>query len=180
MGLPVHADTRHFAARAYLAGDTAGTTFAVIDKVAATLSLYDNAGKLLAASSVLIGQAKGDTSVPGIGAKPMSSIARHERTTPAGRFVSEPGLTLTGQQVVWIDYEAAVSIHRLRPSSREEKRADRMASQTPLDNRITYGCVNVPAEFFERWILPTLGQTAGVVYVLPEMQPVKTWFAFMR
>ena len=47
MGLPVHADTRHFAARAYLAGETAGTTFAVIDKVAATLSLYDNAGKLV-------------------------------------------------------------------------------------------------------------------------------------
>ena len=46
MGLPVHADTRHFAARAYLAGDTAGTTFTMINKVAATLSLYDNAGKL--------------------------------------------------------------------------------------------------------------------------------------
>ena len=45
-GLPAQADTRHFAARAHFTGDTSGTTFAVIDKVAATLSLYDNAGKL--------------------------------------------------------------------------------------------------------------------------------------
>ena len=63
--LPVHADTRNFAAKAVATGDTRGQTFAVIDKTAATISLYDASGKLMAASPVLLGQAKGGAGVFG-------------------------------------------------------------------------------------------------------------------
>ena len=174
------ADTSLFAARAVAAGDSRGQPFAVIDKVAATLSLYEATGKLLATSPVLLGLAKGDENVPGIGLRPIADIAPHERTTPAGRFDSEPGKTLTGQAVVWIDYDSAVSIHRMRPSSPAEKRPARLASATPKDNRITYGCVNVPADFYDRWVSPTLGQKPGVVYVLPETQSAKKMFSFLR
>lgn len=177
---PAHADTSSFAKRAVAAGDTRGQVFAVIDKTAATVSLYDATGKLLASSPVLLGQAKGDESVPGIGERPMPQIAPHERTTPAGRFASEPGKNLNGETVVWIDYDAAVSMHRLRPSNPLENRPERLATPSPLDNRITYGCVNVPAEFYDRWVLPSLGKTAGVIYVLPETQAAKDRFAFMR
>ncbi len=169
-----------FAARAVATGNTRGQVFAVIDKAAATVSLYDAAGKFLAASPVLLGQAKGDASVPGIGERAMSQIAPHERTTPAGRFVSEPGKNLNGETVVWIDYDAAVSMHRLRPSNPLEKRPERMATASPQDNRITYGCVNVPAEFYDRWVMPSLGKTAGVVYVLPENQSAKNLFPFLQ
>ena len=177
---PALADTAQFAARAVATGDSRGRAFAVIDKAAATLSVYAATGKLLGTSPVLLGLAKGDENVPGIGTRPIADIAPHERTTPAGRFDSEPGKTLTGQTVVWIDYDAAVSIHRLRPSSQLEKRPARLASATPEDNRITYGCVNVPADFFDRWILPTLGKKPGVVYVLPETQAAKKLFSFLR
>ena len=177
---PAQADTHRFAAQAVAAGDTRGHTFAVIDKSAATVSLYNAAGKLLAASPVLLGMAKGDVSVPGIGERSIPEIAEHERTTPAGRFISEPGKNLNGETVVWIDYDAAVSMHRLRPSNPLEKRPERMSTATPLDNRITYGCVNVPAEFYDRWVLPFLGKTKGVVYVLPETQPAKKLFAFLH
>jgi hypothetical protein len=178
--LPAQADSNSFAARAVAAGDTRGQAFAIIDKVSASLHLYNASGKLLATSPVLLGQAKGDASVPGIGERPMADIEPHERTTPAGRFASEPGKNLNGETVVWIDYDAAVSMHRLRPSNPQENRPERMATPTPLDNRITYGCVNVPAEFYDRWVLPTLGKTAGVVYVLPETQAAKDRFAFLR
>ena len=174
------ADTAEFAQRAVRAGDAKGQAFAVIDKTAATLSVYAATGKLMATSPVLLGLASGDHNVPGIGTRPIADIEPQERTTPAGRFNSEPGKTLTGQTVVWIDYDAAVSIHRLRPSNPSEKRPDRMASKTPLDNRITYGCVNVPADFYDRWVMPTLGQKPGVVYVLPETQPAKKLFSFLR
>ena len=180
LALPVHADKHGFATQAVAARNNAGQAFAVIDKAAATVSLYDASGKLMAASPVLLGQAKGDASVPGIGERPLQDIAPHERTTPAGRFISEPGKNLAGEAIVWIDYDAAVSLHRLRPSSPQEKRPERMATATPADNRITYGCVNVPAEFYDRWVLPLLGKTAGVVYVLPETQPAKKLFAFLR
>ena len=180
VGLPVQADTQRFAVQAVAAGDTRQQAFAVIDKSAATISLFDASGKLLAKSPVLLGLAKGDASVPGIGERPMLEIKVHERTTPAGRFITEPGKNLKGETVVWIDYDAAVSLHRLRPSDPLEKRPERMATTTPLDNRITYGCVNVPAEFYDRWVLPSLGKTNGVVYVLPETQPATKLFAFLR
>ena len=178
--LPSQADTHRFAAQAVAAKNNHGQAFAVIDKAAATVSLFDAFGKLMATSPVLLGQAKGDASIPGIGERPMQDIAPHERTTPAGRFISEPGKNLAGEAIVWIDYDAAVSLHRLRPSSPQEKRPERMATVTPADNRITYGCVNVPAEFYDRWVLPLLGKSAGVVYVLPETQPAKKLFTFLR
>ncbi len=177
---PVHAESNNFAMRAVASGDTRGLIFAVIDKTAATVSLYEPSGKLLASSPVLVGRAIGDASVPGIGERDMQRIAPHERTTPAGRFASEPGVNLSGEKIVWIDYEAAVSLHSLRPSGALEKRPQRLATVTPLDNRITYGCVNVPAAFYAQWVLPTFGQKPGVIYVLPETRPAKEWFAFLR
>ena len=169
-----------FAMKAVTTGNTAGKVFAVIDKVAATVSLFDAAGNFVAASPVLVGRAIGDQSVPGIGERPMNAIAPHERTTPAGRFDSEPGINLAGEALVWIDYDAAVSMHRLRPAHADEKRPQRMASPSPADNRITYGCVNVPVAFYLQWVLPTLGTIPGVIYVLPETQPAKQVFPFLR
>ncbi|MFZ2220179.1 MAG: L,D-transpeptidase [Rhodoferax sp.] len=168
-----------FAMKAVTTGNTAGKVFAVIDKVAATVSLFDAAGNFVAASPVLVGRAIGDQSVPGIGERPMNAIAPHERTTPAGRFDSEPGINLSGEALVWIDYDAAVSMHRLRPAHTDEKRPQRMASPSPADNRITYGCVNVPVAFYLQWVLPTLGTIPGVIYVLPETQPAKQVFPFL-
>ena len=60
------------------------------------------------------------------------------------------------------------------------KRPERMATVTPLDDRVTYGCVNVPADFYDRWVMPTLGKTLGVISVLPENQPVKEHFSFLQ
>ena len=177
---PAQADTGHFAKRAVATGDNGGHVFAIIDKAAATVSLYDASGKLMATSPVLVGRAIGDASVPGVGERAMQDIAVHERTTPAGRFLSEPGINLSGEGIVWIDYDAAVSMHSMRRSNPLEKRPERMASATPLDNRITYGCVNVPPAFYEQWVRPTLGKTAGVIYVLPETQAAKDRFVFLR
>ncbi len=169
-----------FAQLALAKGDTGGLPFAVIDKAKATLTLYDKSGRLLGVSPVLVGSAEGDDSIDGIGSKPLSQIAPHERTTPAGRFLSEPGQNAKGESIVWIDYDSAVSMHRLRPSSPSEKRSDRLATPSPLDNRITYGCVNVPAAFYDKVVWPLLGKSHGVVYVLPELKPAHTRFSFLN
>src|SRR5690606_27750175 len=88
--------------------------YLLVDKRAARVHLFDAAGTLQASSAVLLGLARGDHTVPGIGERPLSAIAPHERTTPAGRFLSEPGQNLHGEDIVWIDYDAAVSLHRVR------------------------------------------------------------------
>ena len=153
--------------------------FAVIDKKNARLYVYDAAGTLQASSPVLLGLARGDRSVPGIGERPMAQIQPHERTTPAGRFVSEPGRNTGGEDIVWVDYDAAVSMHRVRASRAADRRLERLATPTVADNRISYGCINVPASFYDSYVKPALGTAHGVVYVLPEASRLREHFPFL-
>ncbi|WP_051603038.1 hypothetical protein [Simplicispira psychrophila] len=159
-------------------GNQQGMPFALIDKEAAQLYLFDAQGALRAASPILLGLARGDYSVPGIGERKMSEIRPHERTTPAGRFVSEPGRNLQNQDIVWIEYDTAVSLHRVRSSNSAERRLQRLATATASDNRISYGCVNVPTAFYDRYVAPYWGQQSGVIYVLPETEPAAFFFGF--
>lgn len=149
--------------------DNGQKPFAIIDKKRARLFVYSAQGKLLGDSPVLLGKARGDASVPGIGERKMAEILPHERTTSAGRFVSEPGRNLQGEDIVWIDYDAAVSMHRVRANNKAERRLERLATATAADNRISYGCVNVPAAFYDEFVKPGFGAAHGVIYVLPEM-----------
>jgi hypothetical protein len=157
-------------------GDNQGADFVVVDKQAAQIHVFDGRGHARASSPVLVGLAPGDRSVPGIGERNMRDIRPEERTTPAGRFVTEPGLNLQHEDIVWIDYDAAVSMHRVRATQAAERRLERLATPTPLDNRISYGCVNVPAAFYDAYIQPIWGQRRGLVYVLPETLSFDTAF----
>jgi hypothetical protein len=164
---------------AVTSGDNQRMPFAVVDKKNARLHVFAADGALQASSPILLGLARGDRSVPGIGERPMSQIKPHERTTPAGRFVSEPGRNLGGEDIVWVDYGAAVSMHRVRATNPAERRLQRLASPTASDNRISFGCINVPATFYDAYVKPALGQNHGVVYVLPETTPLRQHFAFV-
>jgi hypothetical protein len=124
----------------------------------------------VADAPVLLGAARGDDSVPGIGERRIRDIRPFERTTPAGRFEAEPGRNTQGEDIVWIDYDAAVSMHRVRATNPRERRLQRLATPTIADNRISYGCINVPAKFFDRWVSPIFARGRhAIVYVLPEV-----------
>lgn len=157
-------------------GDHSDRPFMVIDKRQARVWVYDRKGQVLGHSPVLLGSATGDDSVPGIGDRPLSQILPHERTTPAGRFHVEPGVNAQGEDIFWVDYEVAVSMHRVRAANTKEQRLQRLATATPEDNRISYGCINVPVAFYEGRIRPLFGSTKGWVYVLPETRPVQSLF----
>lgn len=156
--------------------DNGGVPFIVIDKRNARAWVYDAQAQAIGSSPVLLGLAQGDDSVPGIGERPIEDIAPQERTTPAGRFVIEPGRNMNGEDIFWVDYDAAVSMHRVRTHNTRERRLQRLASADVSDNRISYGCINVPVGFYDNVIQPAFGQTRGVVYVLPETRPVRTLF----
>jgi len=172
-------DARFAAASILVAGGQGGRPFAVVDKASARLYVFDARGRLLGAAPALLGQQVGDETVPGVGDKPPAEVLPHERTTPAGRFASEPGRNLSGEDIVWVDYDAAVSMHRVRPVVKAERRLERLATPTPADNRITYGCINVPAAFYDRYVKPALGSRQGVVYVLPDQATSRSVFGFM-
>lgn len=170
------AEARKLVAWATATSDHKGLPFAVIDKPAARIHVFSPRGQWVASSAVLLGAALGDTSAPDIGTRPLSQIRPEERTTPAGRFVTEPGRNLRGDDIVWIDYDSAVSLHRVRSASAAERRRQRLASASPGDKRISYGCVNAPEAFYNQYIAPVFGRGPGVIYVLPDTEPFATIF----
>jgi hypothetical protein len=172
------ADARRVADWAVAANDARGRPFLVIDKKNATLYVFDSAGRLTGASPVLLGQARCDHSVPGIGEREVSQVRPAERTTPAGRFETRPGRNALGEDIVWIDHDNAVSLHRVRATDPRERRLQRLASPTLADNRISYGCINAPAGFYDAVVRPLFyAAPGGVAYVLPEVEALHAVFA---
>lgn len=156
--------------------DHGGRPFAILDKRQAKVFVFHPDGKLAGDTPVLLGYAAGDDSVAGIGLRPIAEVLPSERTTPAGRFVAQPGRNTLNENVLWVDYDAAVSMHRVRVTDPSERRLERLATPSPKDNRISFGCINMPVKFFENQLWPLLGQRGGIVYVLPEKKPMEQVF----
>lgn len=157
-------------------GDNRGLPFMIVDKRNAKVFLLDAHTRMLGAAPALLGIGVGDDSVLDIGRRRLATIARNERTTPAGRFEASLGFDLE-QDVLWIDYDAALSLHRVIVGNSSDHRKDRLASSTPLDNRISYGCINVPASFYDAVVVPAFKGTVGIVYILPETRTLAEVFA---
>jgi hypothetical protein len=177
-GPQTSADVRALVRVTLASGDHRHRPFAVVDKRAARLHVFDADGRPLADTPVLLGAALGDHSVPGVGDRSPHDIAPHERTTPAGRFVAEPGRNLDGEHVLWFDYPAGLAIHRLRPSAAYAARSQRLTRANARDKRVSLGCVVVPGAFYDSVVVPLLAKRRGaVVYVLPETVPAAHLFA---
>ena len=167
-------DARRVADWVVSSDDNAGMPFVIIDKIRAKVFVFDRSGQLQGATMVLLGKAVGDDSAPGVGHEKLSAIPLQDQTTPAGRFMAH----LAHERNVpffWVDYENAVSLHRVvGPPS--EHRLARLATTSTLDKRISHGCINVPVKFFDDVVLKTFSDTGGIVYILPEVKTVQEVF----
>lgn len=167
-------DARQLADWIVDSGDNTNKHFAIIDKKNARLFVFEASGALRGASYVLLGAARGDHTAHGVGDKKLSAVRLQERTTPAGRFVASVGTNGRGEDVVWVDYDGAVSMHRV---IKTPDRLKRIATATAKDKRVSYGCINVPAAFYDSVLSPAFTAAEGIVYVLPEIRPVREIFA---
>ncbi len=173
-------DARRMANWIVQASDNQKHSFVIVDKKDARVYVFDANGRMKHNTPALLGSALGDDSVPGIGDKPLSQVQPEEKTTPAGRYVAELGMNTNGEDIVWVDYDAAVSMHRVRANNQSERRLERLASQTAEDNRISFGCINLPKTFYETVLQPTVKAGQTIVYVLPETRPLEKTFAGFR
>jgi hypothetical protein len=169
-------DARRVADWAMESGDAGGMPFIIIDKLNARVFVFDAHGQLLGAAPALLGLAKGDDTVPGIGHRKLSAMAPGERTTPAGRFVAAIGHDFE-QDVLWVDYDAGIALHRVKVFNPKDHRFARLASASLLDKRISYGCINVPVKFYDSVVMPEFTGTSGIVYILPDTKPIGAVFA---
>lgn len=158
-------------------GDNGGLPFLLVDKVDARVFAFDPAGHLQGNAPALLGMAQGDRLLAPNSAS-MSQMPPQLRITPAGRFVSRLAIDSHGKELLVLDYDAAISMHPVVKGTPAEHRAERLASPTPRDNRISYGCINVPPEFYTTFVHPAFNKTKGVVYVLPETGPASKLFGF--
>ncbi len=169
-------DARAVADWVVSSGDNRGLPFIIVDKIGAKVFVFDRQGAIVGAAPALLGLGRGDDSVAGIGQRKLATIRPEERTTPAGRFEASLGNDFD-QDILWVDYATSLSLHRVIVGKPADRRYARLASPTPRDNRISYGCINVPAQFYDAIVAPAFRNTVGFVYILPETKPVEAVFA---
>jgi len=156
-------------------GDNHGYPFIIMDKAAAQVLVFGGDGKLRGAAPGLFGSAVGDHAAPGIAGLALREIPGRDRTTPAGRFVGGYGPSIDAGRVLWVDYDSAVSLHPTASGTPAERRAERLASPTPDDNRVTHGCINVDTGFYELVVQPMFAK-GGVFYILPDKDSLEDTF----
>jgi hypothetical protein len=169
-------DVRKLADWIVTSGDNHGVNFVIVEKPLAKVFVFNAGGRILGVAPCLVGIQPGDDSVPGVGTMTLAQITPDMRTTPAGRFVASLGPDLGKKDVLWVDYANAISLHRVVNNVRAQRRPERLASPNPLDHRISWGCINVPAKFFDQVVEPAFTGTSGIVYILPEIKSMQQVF----
>ncbi len=169
-------DTQRLATWIVAHDDARGLPFLIVDKTDAVVFAVDREGRLAGAAAALLGLAHGDDSPVGIGERKLSAILPRERITPSGRFVAALGKEPDGKEILWVDYAAGVALHPVITTNPSERRLQRLASPSVADNRISYGCINVPATFFDKTVLPLFEEAGGIVYILPETRSIDSQF----
>ena len=157
-------------------GNDYSLPFVILDKKEAKVYVFDATGKLRGASRALLGRGLGDTALPGIGAQELSGIAPKDRVTPAGRFLSHLGIDTHKQDVLWLDYDGGLAMHRVITTNPVERRLYRLSTASAADKRISYGCINLPIKFYEQVVHTTFKESRGIAYVLPETKPLNQVF----
>ena len=140
--------------------------FIIIDKAHARVFVFDARGVAQGADAALLGMGRGDKLLAG--PVNLAQLEPGDRITPSGRFLANLDRDAHGQQILLIDYEHAIALHPVVKGTVAERRAERLASATTEDNRISFGCINVPAGFFRDVVSTTFARSDGYVYILPE------------
>lgn len=169
-------EVRHVVHWVAHSGDNGGRPYMIIDKINAKVFVFDAGGTLRGTDPALLGMARGDTSAEGIGDLKLAAIRPEDRTTPAGRYVASLDRDLQGNEILWIDYDNGLALHRVVKGQPSERRAQRLDSASADDKRISYGCINVPVNFYEKVVSPAFTNTDGIVYILPEMSTAREFF----
>jgi hypothetical protein len=172
----ISAEAEHVARWVGHSGDHRGLPFAIVDKANAKLHAFNGAGTLVRTTPVLVGMGIGDALPPGTHDLDMYQLKPWQRVTPAGRFVGELERKGRNESIVWVYPDAGIAIHKMPTRKTKQRRAERMASPRPEDHRITYGCINVPAAFYDEVISPAFRRGGLIVYVLPENAPARALF----
>jgi hypothetical protein len=158
--------------------DNVKLPFIIVDKSNAQVYAFTPYAQLKATAPILLGAGVGDKVLVAPDA-PMSAIPPQKRITPAGRYVSKLAIDPHANHVILsIDPHNLISLHIVAPGTPAQRRAERLASVTSSDNRVSFGCINVPPGFFNTVVDPDFRPGQGIVYILPETTTAAQQFGF--
>ena len=148
-----------------------GKAFMVVDKTNAMMYAFDGKGNLVGKSPVLTGISRGDALSKDFGIKSVDDLAVGERVTPSGRFdINKVPSEDYGEALNLAQTNrplAVIAVHRTYLGTPSERRTERLNTSTPEDNRISYGCINVPSKFYDGILSPNFN-TGSAIYVMPD------------
>jgi hypothetical protein len=161
--------------------DNRGKPFTIADKTEGSIYFFDGTGTLVEAAPAIYGSAKGDVLSERQLRQGIASTRANkaDQITPAGRFETATSKSRAYGEVVPVMSKKAgsrIAIHKVflgREST--EKRQRRLSTPTGADNRISLGCINVPASVAKS--AAGLFREGGIVYVLPETKAGKELFS---
>lgn len=157
-----------------------GKPFIVAHKAGGALYAFDAKGKLIGKAPALYAKGMGDVVSAESAAKSADEMTDADKITPAGAFAgTKIESDSYGSAIQFVEQEKAViAIHRVYLGNPKENRQGRLDSATPADNRVSYGCINVPSQFFDGVLAPNFTGDSRVI-VMPENDNVAQFFPMM-
>lgn len=156
-----------------------GKAFLVVDKPNAMLYAFSADGALLNKTPVLTGKSIADVAPESATGKNLDNYTDAEKVTPAGKFTGKFTYSADYGSIIALDEtndgSSLIAVHRTYLGTPSENRAGRLASPTTADNRISYGCVNVPSAFYDSVIAPNYVGESQVI-VMPDKSDAKKFF----
>ena len=151
----------------------------IVDKQAGIAYVVDAKGKLIAKTPALTGKAVGDIETEAAKTKNLDDLTDADKVTPAGVFQSSRQVSDEYGEVVNVtgNDKFIIAIHRTYLGTPSEMREARLASPTSADNRVSFGCINVPASFYDSVIVNNAPSTGTFpVVIMPETTSVESFF----
>lgn len=137
--------------------DNAGRPYIIADKQSGEIHIVGADGTVKATAPALYGRKMGDGMT--IGETPAGIFTIHQEAAPASY-----GGDL--QQFATAPDGDVYAIHRVLTNNKQD-RPGRLASPTAEDNRISLGCINIPADLYNKYLS---GKFDGKLYVLPDQR----------
>lgn len=154
-----------------------GKSFIVADKAAGQLHAFMADGTLIRSAPALYGESLADAMTPEQLAKPLDKMTRADKITPAGRW----NVTLQDSpEYGWVlSFKGGngLAIHSVYLGTPSENRLGRLSSKISSDNYVSWGCINVPAEFAHNVLKDNFTSKDHGLFILP-IQTENTYKSF--
>ncbi|MDQ5971191.1 MAG: hypothetical protein QG566_137 [Patescibacteria group bacterium] len=147
--------------------------YVIADKPTATVFIFDSQNNIIAKFPALFGQAKGEAPNS---ADANSDIAGSGATTPAGSYKMSLGKNMKAQdlnlyngKIFRIEGTSNLAFHITYPGELAE-RTKALKTKTTEDNRMSWGCINISEENFDKYVTPYLSKDNQKLYITPDNQ----------